>query len=175
MRDDLLEDIAFARKVHAAGGSVVVAAADGMIITNMYRSLSSLLLGWKRIFIETARRNPRKLRQVALRILGSGMGAALGPVATLIGLGVLLKGFLLVGLTLLVSGLFGLVLTIAALGTIFRLSRIPVIGILGWPVGCLLIAHAVSTGATDLVRGRPVPWGGRTYVIEPHGNLRPGS
>ena len=175
VKDDLLEDIAFARKVHAANGSVVVVAADGMIITSMYQSLSSMLLGWKRIFIETARRNPGKLRQVALRILGSGLGAALAPASVLIGVAVLLNGFTLVGVGLLVSGVFGTVLTLAALTTIFRLSRMPVIGMLGWPVGCLFIAHAVSSGATDLSRGRPVPWGGRTYVIEPHGNIRPGN
>ena len=153
----------------------MVVAADGMIVTSMYNSLSGMLLGWKRIFIESARRNPGKLRQVALRILGSGLGALLGPAALVFGVVLLRADCLLLGLAVVVSGLFGTLMTYTALGTIFRLSRMPLIGMFGWPVGCLLVAHAVAAGATDLSRGRPVPWGGRTYIIEPHGQIRPGN
>ncbi|MCH2162220.1 MAG: glycosyltransferase family 2 protein [Phycisphaerales bacterium] len=175
VKDDLLEDIAFARKIHAADGQVMVVAADGMIITSMYGSLSTMLLGWKRIFIETSRRNPGKLRQVAWRILGSGLGSAVGPAAVTAGVVLMVQETWLVGSMMLGTGVFATVTTLTALMKIFRLSRIPLIGVVGWPVGCFLMACTLFSGATDLARARPIPWGGRTYIIEPLGHIRPGS
>ena len=175
VKDDLLEDIAFARKVHAADGSVNVVAADGMIVTSMYASLDAMLEGWKRIFIETSRRNPAKLRQVSLRVLASGAGSFLGPISMIAGVWTMVEGHWLVGAAVLLPGVFTTVVHAWALLVIFHLSRMPLIGVIGWPLGCLYTAGAIARGASDLARGRPIRWGGRAYLIEPGGGLRPGA
>lgn len=174
VKDDLLEDIAFARKVHAMDGSVRVVASDGMIVTSMYPSLGRLLDGWKRIFIETTRRHAGKLRQYGMRLLGSGLAFLLDVGAIVLGIYMMINGSVLLGVALLIVSVFALFLQASALFTIFTHSRFPMVGILGWPLGCILIAKTLYSGASDIDRRRPIQWGGREYRFGPGGELESG-
>ena len=61
----------------------------------------------------------------------------------------------------------GVTISSVTLAIIFGQGGMPRIGILGWPIGCLLIAGVLRRGAIDLAKRRPIRWGGREYVIEP--------
>jgi glycosyltransferase involved in cell wall biosynthesis len=143
VKDDLLEDLAFAKAVHRLDGRVRVVDSGDRIQTSMYESLEDLLGGWRRIFIESCHRNIGRMNRNVVRVAAAG----LGPVTAIASLG---------------AGVVA-----ASLG-----GMLPRIGILGWPLGCLLVAGAIRGGAVDLARGRPVRWGGRAYLIEPERSAR---
>ena len=174
VKNDLLEDIAFARLVHAHKGLVSVVAGDGMLITSMYRNLGELLQGWKRIFIETTSRRAKKLRSYAIRLVGSGLGYLVDVLAIAIGCVLITQGGVFIGIVALVAGVIALVAQTSALLVIFSHSRFPLIGILGWPIGCMLIAWTLLAGARDIREKRPLYWGGRAYRFGPNGTLESG-
>jgi hypothetical protein len=66
-----------------------------------------------------------------------------------------------------VLGVFGVVTQGVVLTRVFARGGMPAIGVLGWAIGCLLITKTLLGGATDLRRGRPIRWGGRTYHLQP--------
>jgi glycosyltransferase involved in cell wall biosynthesis len=132
-------------------------------------SLDDLLSGWRRIFIESCHRNIGRLNRNVIRVAGAG----LGPVASLFGV---LMGFLSlgqdeywIGIAGIAGGVSGVAISGMTLAVIFGRGGMPRIGILGWPIGCLLVAGTLRRGAVDLAKGRPIRWGGREYVIEPGG------
>ena len=174
VKDDLLEDIAFARVLHEHHGLVSVVAGDGMLVTSMYPTLRRLLEGWKRIFIETTRRHAGKLRKYAFRLAASGMGSLVDVGAIALGCIVINKGGILLGIALLISGVVALVAQTSALLIIFINSRFPLVGIVGWPIGCMLIAWTLLRGASDISNCRPIHWGGRAYRFGQGGKLESG-
>jgi hypothetical protein len=172
VKDDLLEDLAFAKAVHRLDGRVRVVDSGDRIQTSMYESLEDLLGGWRRIFIESCHRNIGRMNRNVVRVAAAG----LGPVTAIasLGAGVVAAslGGMLLGILAMVAGVAGLVFSGAALLVVFGRGGMPRIGILGWPLGCLLVAGAIRGGAVDLARGRPVRWGGRAYLIEPERSAR---
>ena len=78
VRDDLLEDIAFARRVRDAGGRGGLCTAEHLLSVEMYESMAEFHRGWKRIYLEAAERKPSRLRALALESLLCG---ALFPMA----------------------------------------------------------------------------------------------
>ncbi|MBL9120067.1 MAG: glycosyltransferase, partial [Phycisphaerae bacterium] len=56
VKDDLLEDIAFARVIENHGSRGSLAVADGMLIVNMYGTFFAMREGWKRIYVEACKR-----------------------------------------------------------------------------------------------------------------------
>ena len=73
----------------------------------------------------------------------------------------------------------GFVLALVAVGTgvgvqaavlafIYYISGFPLAGILGFPLGCAVVASTMFEGARDLAKGRPIRWGGREYVLKPN-------
>ena len=167
VKDDLLEDLAFAKAVHKLEGRVRVVDSGEMIQTSMYESLDDLLGGWRRIFIESCHRNIGRMNRNVVRVASAGLGplAAIGSLG--VGAMVCSMGGTLLGTLAILAGVSGLALCGAALFVVFGRGGMPRIGIFGWPLGCLLIAGAIRGGAIDLARGRPVRWGGRSYLIEP--------
>ncbi len=167
VKDDLLEDLAFAKAVHRLEGRVRVVDSGEMIQTSMYESLDDLLGGWRRIFIESCHRNIGRMNRNVVRVASAGLGplAAIGSLG--VGAVVCSMGGALLGTLAILAGVSGLAFCGAALFVVFGRGGMPRIGIFGWPLGCLLIAGAIRGGAIDLARGRPVRWGGRSYLIEP--------
>ena len=174
VREDLLEDISFARHVHAAKSSVMVVASDQMLVTNMYASLESLLEGWKRIFIESSRRNSSKLRQYGIRTIASGMSGPCGILGIVLGSVALSSGFTQAGGLSIGAGVCALASHLLALAVIYTISGFPILGIIGWPLGSLLVARVLFTAGRDIDRGRPIRWGGREYRFGPNGKINIG-
>lgn len=168
VKDDLLEDIAFARAVHHAGGSGAVYLADGMLEVSMYDSWPAFRTGWKRIFIESVKRSPRRLRKYALRLVVVG---GVLPMAQV---------FALIGAILHLAADRPAMAAATALPTVvawpirrwtlrgcFRLAGADPALARWWHLGCLATASIMWEAARDLVHRTPVRWGGREYVLEP--------
>ncbi len=166
--DDLLEDIAFARLVKSQGGRGIMVNSDRMLVVSMYDSLASMKEGWKRIFIEVARRQPRRLVQWGVRSAGVGVGMPLVQAATIgVGLHAFGGGDVVALVLALVSVSFGILGQLAVLCRFYSRANAPRIGILGYNVGCFIVALIMIEGAYDLLRRRPVRWGGREYILTP--------
>lgn len=168
VRNDLLEDIALARAVVSQGDRAIIVNADSMLQVSMYDSLTSLLEGWKRIYIEVARRRPRRLLAWSIRVLSAGLLVPSAQVATLVIGSILGARGDTTGLVLALCAVgSGLLLQAISLAWYYRVAGAPVMGVLGFPVGCLLVARSMFEGCRDLALGRPIRWGGREYVLKP--------
>lgn len=169
VRDDLLEDVAFARAVASEGGRGIVALADGMLEVSMYDSLAAMRQGWKRIFIEVSRRRPSALRVWGLRLFLLAFVAPLVQVATLwLGIIAGLDGDAIFFWIAIISVLSGVVMQKVMLAWAYVQFGAPVFGIIGFPIGSFIVACAMFEGARDLARGRPIRWCGREYVLDPN-------
>ena len=174
VREDLLEDISFARHVHAAKSSIMVVASEHMLITKMYASLESLLEGWKRIFIESSRRNSSKLRQYGIRVLASGMSSPCGILGIVIGSFTISSGFTFAGAISIGCGIYALGSHLITLAAIYKISGFPMLGIFSWPLGSMFIAQVLFAAGRDIERGHPIRWGGREYRFGPDGKINIG-
>jgi glycosyltransferase involved in cell wall biosynthesis len=168
VKDDLLEDIAFARKVYASGSRCGIYIADDMLRCSMYDSLGAFVLGWKRIFIEACKRKPTRLRRNAWSILSTGVGLpALQVVAFTLGILLLHGGHPVPGAALVAVVTAGVTVQIVTLMWVYALCGTPRLPALLYPVGCWIVGRIMLDGARDLAQRRPVTWAGRTYVLEP--------
>ncbi len=166
--EDLLEDIAFARLVKATGGRGIMVNGDHMLVVSMYDSLASMQDGWKRIFIEVARRRPRRLIHWGVRSFGVGLFMPVTQLATFgVGLLVMTRGDVFGMVLAMVSVALGFLMQIAVLYRFYSRAHAARIGIIGYHVGCVLVGMMMLSGAYDLIRRRPIRWGGREYVLEP--------
>ena len=72
------------------------------------------------------------------------------------------------GLTLaVISVSLGFALQASVLLRFYSRAHASRIGILGYHLGCILVGLMMIEGALDLLRRRPIRWGGREYVLEP--------
>lgn len=164
---DLLEDLAFARRINEAGIRLGVATAKDSMGVSMYPSFEAMRRGWRRIFIEACGRSPRRMRRYAIRTAG----AALLPVAV-VGAFALAVHAGSGGHRLATAGLAGLASTAVlvqtlALRRIYRSMAMPRAAVFWFSIGCLVVANELRRGALHLESGRPIRWGGREYVIPP--------
>lgn len=169
VKDDLLEDLAFARAAvqvaHLRAGLFV---ADDMLHVRMYETYKQFRHGWRRIFIEAARRRPHKLRRYAMECALAGAGVFIAS-CTSIGCGIvaLRTGDDPLGWAGIGCGAFALVSQQATLMHIFALIGVPRLGALLCTHGSIAVAGIMWQAARDLVAGKPVRWGGREYVLTP--------
>jgi hypothetical protein len=165
VRNALLEDLALARLIEAEERSAGVFIAAGLFRCRMYADWSQFQRGWKRIFIEAANREPKRLSVSARRIRW------LGTILPLWMLTAGLFGALVVaheprmGWASLALWLVALLVWIGALSRIAALSRAP-----PWTaplhiVGAWLTAKLLGEAASDLRSRRPTRWGGREYDL----------
>lgn len=188
VKDDLLEDIAFARAVRdRGGGRCGLFVAESMLVVRMYESLAGFVEGWKRIFIEACLRRPSRLRRKAVEVLALGVGLPIVQIVTLVvalfaivarpasalaetgGAGATSGAgdFHGIALAALLASAIGLLLEAGALVVCHRQAQAPALGVLFHPFGSLMVVRSLWGGAADLDRRRPVRWGGREYVLEP--------
>lgn len=173
VKDDLLEDLAFARLTQQAGGETAVLLADGMLRCSMYDSVKDFQTGWKRIFIEACRRKPKRLRKHARRILLTGIGLPIAQIASLLVAAILFaQGMIATPVAMLAVTIIGWAIQFAALVCAYRLAGAPISAIIFYPIGSWITAKAMLDGAADLTQRRPVRWGGREYVLEPRGSQK---
>ncbi|MEC9234384.1 MAG: hypothetical protein VX403_10790, partial [Planctomycetota bacterium] len=61
----------------------------------------------------------------------------------------------------------GVLAQLMVLRSFYRTAETPLLGILGYPFGCLVVGQLMFSGAADLRNGRPIRWGGRDYLLTP--------
>jgi len=168
VKDDLLEDIAFAHRVRAAGGRGGLYTAEHLLTVEMYERMREFHTGWKRISIEAAERVVGRMQALGLECLGVG---ALLPLCSVLALmaGAAWRGGSLDPLAWVTMWLGGaaLVVFVGVTMLLHHMCRAPALGALFHPLGAWLVAHIFLEGARDLTLRRPVRWGGRDYVLEP--------
>ena len=147
----------------------MIANSDRMLNVSMYENLGALRAGWKRIYIEVARRRPRRLVNWGFRVLMAGVVVPSLEVLTLV-LGVMLlqrEADVLAFVLAVVFAGGGLLFQLIALAWIYRMGRTPISGLLAFPLGSLIVGWIMLDGACDLLLGRPIRWGGREYILKP--------
>jgi GT2 family glycosyltransferase len=168
VKDDLLEDIAFSRRMRDSGGRGGLAVAEGMLLVEMYERLAEFTQGWKRIYIEGSERQPHRLRRSGVIV---GVGSTLLPLA---GAAALAGGAHwsvpslqpLAAFTMW-TGLLAVVSFAIVASALQRLCAAPLLAVGFHPLGGFLVARCLFTAADDLAKRRPVRWGGREYILEP--------
>jgi chlorobactene glucosyltransferase len=167
VRDAVLEDVALARLAERTGIPGGLLMADGMLGCRMYSSYPEFVAGWKRIYIESANRRVKRLREIARRVWV--LGAAL-PVIAGISLAAGAMGFAWSRdpLSAIAAGFAAtaLALMIAGLAWSYRISRVPLWCIPLYPLGAWQVGAILRESANDLVEGVPVRWGGKEYLRE---------
>jgi hypothetical protein len=170
VRGELLEDIALARRIAESGRAPGLFLADGLLRCGMYDSWTAFQGGWKRIYIEAAKRKVKRLNLAAAVVATTGAGLPLAALANAAFSGWLLSGddesrrAGAIGLILAAGGLGALA---AVLLTASRLARTSQWTVLGYPVGALLVARILREAAADLRHRVAVRWAGREYIREP--------
>jgi hypothetical protein len=176
VKDDLLEDLAFARGMRRMRMRQDSAIADGMLAVAMYDAWPAFREGWKRIFIESCTRNPRRLAEQAWQIAAIGMllpvvrtgSLALALAAVLAPDASVDDGAMLLAKLAIVVAAAAAVLRLAVVATAYRLGRFPVWASVLFPVATVAVARILLAGARDLRNRVPIRWGGRSYVLEPN-------
>ncbi|MBX3388816.1 MAG: glycosyltransferase [Phycisphaeraceae bacterium] len=172
-REELLEDLAMARALWREKLKVHVIRAGRMLTCRMYPDPIAFERGWTRIFIEAAKRKPRRLRNWSI---GTTVRGFLEPVGCLLGL----AGSLVVLAQRLSPWpwLFAISAGVAILGLVVwagAIHRFLVLGgvarwwkrvaiLLWWPVGSLQLAALLRRAAANLRTGIPTGWAGKSYV-----------
>jgi len=170
VKDDLLEDIAFARAAVRAGATVVLARDAGMLRCRMYDTFAAFRQGWKRIFIEACKRKPDRMRRHALRLLFVAIGdPALRLAGAIVGAALVIEGHAWWGAVAFVPAILSAAVKGAALAWAYRLAGAPAPAIALHSWATVRVAGILYAGARDLVNRRPVRWGGREYILEPRG------
>lgn len=172
VKDDLLEDLGFARALHRAGIPLGVGVSEGLLQVRMYDSWAAFRSGWRRIYIESCVRNPERLRTQALQMAGAYVLLPLLRVAT-----VVLAAWALWGSGAPHSDVAAPVLGLAlaawvartgALLLVYRFCRFPLTSVLFNSMGAAAVAAICWQGSRDLINRVPVRWGGRQYVLTPN-------
>ena len=166
VREDLLEDLAFAKLLSPrhTGKRVNTLLSDGMLLCRMYRSPEAFRKGWKRIFTEAVRRRPLRLRRAANRLVLTGVVFPLSAIVAL------LDGLLVsavdppLGFASIAVGSIALLLTILALRGVYRAQGAPARLMLTYPLGAMHVAGLLREAANDLEQGVQTEWGGRRYT-----------
>ncbi|MCB9839060.1 MAG: glycosyltransferase [Phycisphaeraceae bacterium] len=174
VREDLLEDLAFARAVQRIGkhdgggpGAWGVFIADGMLRCRMYDSMAQFRTGWKRIYTESSRRSVSRLRKSARRLLAIWLITPMSAFAVAaLGLVMLPLGWGVFAAAALAAGLLGAAVWTVAVWRVCAMQSAPVSSVWWWPAGTLIVASILREAARDLERGEPIVWGGKTYLLE---------
>ena len=168
VKDDLLEDIAFAHRVRSHGSRGGLCTAEHLLSVEMYERMSEFHTGWKRIYIEAAERDVARLRALGIECLVVGALLPLAAVAAMAA-GSAWGGGSLEPLAAVTKwlGLAAVITFVAVTMGLHALCRAPAVAAVFHPLGAWLVSHAFLEGAADLVARRPVRWGGREYVLSP--------
>lgn len=164
VKDELLEDLALARRMAYAGRPAGVYLADAMLACSMYNSPAEFRRGWKRIYTEAAKRRVDRLVKSAwqVRLCGCvlpvlGFALAIAAAAGWLGNGA--------GTPWLVAlGAASTILYLSAVSLACVMGGSPVWCALLHPVGAWETARILGEAAGDLRKGVPTMWAGRSYV-----------
>lgn len=167
VKDALLEDLAFAWRIHARGGKLGVVDASRRMEVAMYDSARAMRAGWTRIFIESCGRSPRRLVFAGIELvvasvvlpLAAAAAVAVGAIEAFRGM----EGAVLVA----ASGSIALASGFALVALLHQRQRAPLAGAVLHPIAAAVVAAWLFDGARMLLRRVPVRWGGREYILTP--------
>ena len=167
VKDDIQEDIAIARAVHAAGRRVGLAAGDGMFHCRMFGGFREFYHGWRRIFTRMSGNRVQRLRKYAARLALLGVAMPAAEVAALIcGIVAAVQNTPILAAPLLIAATAAMATQLAAIRRIYRRGGSSLASVLLFPVGFAVVAWLLHDAAHSLQRGKPVRWAGRDYVLE---------
>ncbi|TVS08138.1 MAG: glycosyltransferase, partial [Phycisphaerales bacterium] len=163
----VLEDMALARIAADLDLRVGIFMSDRMLRVRMYDRWDAFRTGWKRIYIDCAKRKLSRLHRYAWRV--RWIGTVLPACAFA---GVLLSIIPTAApefVRWIAGGLcaLGLCAWLLAMGYIYRRGGFPLWSVPLNPIANWLLGGLFSEAARDLESGRPVKWGGRSYLLEP--------
>ncbi len=169
VKDDLLEDLAFARRmVHVLKRRAGLFVADGLLGVRMYESFAQFREGWRRILIEACHRNPSRMSRYAVENATVGAVIPLIALATLVAAACALQAndtpLAIGGFT---AGAIALLLQLTTAARIYSLMGIPKRWAPTYPFGAIIVARILWKGSRDLRERRAVRWGGRQYILAP--------
>jgi chlorobactene glucosyltransferase len=161
VKEFLLEDIAFARHIcYQKLGRVQMLFADGMLKCSMYPNFTAFQNGWKRIYIEAATRNVKRLRQSGLLAILVGI---VFPAAGIAGICVGMQTSPLLFWTSIAS----LIAAVFVIAWLYRINNAPIIFALFAPIGAAVVAKMFFDSVQILKKRTPIRWGGKEYILEP--------
>jgi chlorobactene glucosyltransferase len=157
--DDLVEDVALARRVKGAGHRILFLAAPSLLSVRMYEGARALWEGWTKNLADLAG-GPARAAGEGARLLARGVLplVALGVAVALVGRGVpgaAVAPFAVAGAGLAAAGAEGLALA--------RLMGLPRGGAVLAPVGAALTGALFLCSAFRRSGRRAVAWRGRRY------------
>lgn len=165
LKDAILEDLRFSRRLTNHGFKVGVALAGDLFTVRMYDTVERFRSGWKRIFIEGANRNIPRLRMSGARLRGLAIWPIVSAAAVVFGVGVLWSDLAL-GVVTAGLGFVSFVLGVLVLRRIYDLQGAPATCLLRFPAGCLQVAALLSEAARDLRDDRGIEWAELHYEVE---------
>ena len=173
VKDDIQEDVAVARAVHAAGYRVGLASGDGLFDCRMFTRFHEFYHGWKRIFTRMSGNRVGRLRKYALRLLGMGVLLPAAQLAAVtMGIVSLATGATMLGTALILAGGAAFGVELGAIGRIYRRGGAGPLSRAAFPLGFAAVAWLLNDAASHLKAGRPVRWAGRDYVLTPRKGRR---
>ena len=167
VKDAILEDLQLAKSCKRAGLAWAVHPAGVMLRCRMYETIAEFRDGWRRIFIESARRRPSLLRRWAAELALTGVILPLGSLAAFV------LGAIALNALVFIAGAIGLVFWALSVIIIWRAMRAPAAAALLAPLGAIEVVRVLAAAATDLAERRAVRWGGREYRLEPQPRRKP--
>lgn len=166
VKDELLEDIALARRIkeHGLAGGLLVAGP--LLRCGMYESLEQFRRGWKRIYTEASGRKSDRLLRASGRArwlhgVLPAMVLAAGPAAAA---ALALGGTAWVGLAALTVGVAGAIAYLVGMGLFLWSGGTPAWFTPFGPFGSWCVASILRDAGRELATGVPTTWAGRSYV-----------
>ncbi|HZC04155.1 MAG TPA: glycosyltransferase [Ktedonobacterales bacterium] len=154
LRGTVVDDLALARVVKRSGGRLVFTDGRGLVKTRMYQSLAEHWNGWGKNAVAGSRGGV-----AAFALLASGL-----PLITVGQFALLAAGVLRRDQRMTLAGAIPVVATLAYRAYLDRMLAIPLR--YGWthPLGGVVFTGILSRAFWRKLRGRTVPWRGRSYV-----------
>lgn len=164
IRNAILEDLRFARRLDFLGHRMGLVLADEMFKVRMYESMEEFDRGWRRIFIEAANRNiPRLLSHVwRLRFLAAGPAAQVAALA--LGAAVVARDAPL-GWSLISLACASMLVQALALSRAYAMQGLPWRALWRFPLGCVQTARVFRHAAADLRHERGIEWAAMRYHV----------
>ncbi|TVQ76864.1 MAG: glycosyltransferase [Phycisphaeraceae bacterium] len=166
VKDELLEDLAFARLIHKAKRRLHVLMSDDLLRCRMYDSYPAFRRGWKRIYTESARCRIHELLKNSwrLRCLGALLPGATIASALLSLIYILTSDPDPLPIITLIISCAAIATAAGALALIYRSQRTPLALVPLYPIGAWITAGILNEAARDLARDIPTEWAGRSYT-----------
>lgn len=165
IRDAILEDLRFARRLGFLKHRMGLVLADDLFHVRMYETPEEFERGWKRIFIEAANRNVPRLRANVWRLRLLAVAPVLQAAALAVGL-MMMESNAPLAWSLLALAAVSLAVQFVALSKAYRMQGISPTAIWRFPIGCVHVARVFKEAVADLKHDRGIEWASLHYKVK---------